>query len=404
MEITDPMLPNRGKPGSLVLTAAYYASLALLGLATAAEGPSLPTLAHHTASALSRAGLLFVVDSFGYLIGSLAGGRLYDRLPGHRLMAIMLALVLAAAAALPLAPALWLLLVLGFLLGLGKGAIDVGCNTLLQWVHGASVGPYMNGLHFSYGVGSFLAPLLLAQVLLRTHDVYWLFWIISILVAPMAVWLWFLPSPRTPSAVSSSSVAPMSVVPVLVMVVAFLLYVGAELGFSNWIYSYAVSLKLADTITAAYLTSAYWAAFTASRLLGVWISTRLRSRTILLLDFAGCLLSLGLIAMATGSAPALWAGTVGVGLFTASIFPTLLILAGERLRMTGTVTGLFLVGSGAGGMLLPWLIGAAFGAVGPQSMIAILFVDMVLGLAALLLFLRNSKSGLPEPAAVAILR
>src|SRR5512140_1580423 len=110
MEITDPMLPNRGKPGSLVLTAAYYASLALLGLATAAEGPSLPTLAHHTASALSRAGLLFVVDSFGYLIGSLAGGRLYDRLPGHRLMAAMLVLMGIVSIGIPFAPVLWWLL------------------------------------------------------------------------------------------------------------------------------------------------------------------------------------------------------------------------------------------------------------------------------------------------------
>ncbi len=375
---------------SRLLTAAYYASLVLLGLATAAEGPSLPTLAHHTSKALSRAGLLFVSDSLGYLIGSLAGGRLYDRVPGHRLMSVMLALMLVTVAALPLASSLWLLLVIGALLGLGKGAIDVGSNTLLQWVHGAAVGPFMNGLHFSYGVGSFVAPLLLAQVLLRTHDVYWLFWTVAILIVPLAIWLWFLPAPHAPAATASIPGTSLRWGQVLIMVVAFVLYVGAELGFSSWIYSYAVTLKLADTITAAYLTSAYWASFTVSRLLGVWISTRLRSRTILLLDFAGCLLSIALIAIARDSATMLWIGSIGLGLFTASIFPTLLILAGERLRMTGTVTGLFLVGSGAGGMLLPWLIGVAFGSVGPQAMTAILFVDMTLGLAALLLFLRSS--------------
>lgn len=392
------MLSDHPKGNSLVLTAAYYASLALLGLSTGAEGPSLPTLARHTSSDLSHAGMIFVADAFGYLVGSL-GGRLYDRVPGHRLIAIMLLLMLVSAAALPLAPALWLLLVLGFLLGLGKGAIDVGCNTLLQWVHGARVGPYMNGLHFSYGLGAFLAPLLLAQIMIRTQDIYWVFWTLSLLIAPLAIWLWRLPSPRTAAAATSSSAFPMPLAPVLVMAIAFVLYVGAELGFANWIYTYAFTLKLADTITAAYLTSAYWASFTISRLLGIWISTRLRSRTILLLDFAGCLLSLGLIAVASDSALVLWIGTIGLGLSTASIFPTLLILAGERLQMTGTVTGLFFLGAGIGGMLLPWLIGSAFGSIGPHSMIAILLVDTAVALLALAAFLRSSRT-VPEPVSL----
>src|SRR5512140_829768 len=132
-----------------VLTAAYYLALVMLGLATAAEGPSLPTLASHTSSPLDRIGLLFVADSFGYLIGSLAGGRLYDRLPGHRLMSAMLVVMAVAIIAIPVVPVLWWLLLLASVLGLGKGAVDVGSNTLLQWVHGARVGPYMNGLHFS---------------------------------------------------------------------------------------------------------------------------------------------------------------------------------------------------------------------------------------------------------------
>lgn len=375
----------------VVLTVAYYAALSILGLATAAEGPSLPTLAAHTSSPLDRISLVFVADSLGYLIGSLGGGRLYDRLPGHRLMATMFLLMLASALVFPLASILWLLLVLSFLLGLGKGAVDVGSNTLLQWVHGERVGPYMNGLHFSYGLGALLAPLLLAQIITLTHEIYWVFWIIAILMVPLIAWLWFLPAPRPPAAGDSRNPASVPFMPVLLMVLAFVLYVGAELGFSNWIYTYAVTLKLADTITAAYLTSAYWAFFTIGRLVGVWVSTRLPSRTILYADFLGCLLSLGLIAIAGDSALILWVGSIGLGLATASIFPTLIILAGERLQVTGTITGWFLVGSGAGSMLLPWLIGRAFTSTGPHTMISILLVDMALGLALVFLFTRGAR-------------
>ncbi|HEX8990762.1 MAG TPA: MFS transporter [Anaerolineales bacterium] len=377
----------------LALTAAYYASLAVLGLASAAVGPSLPTLASHTSSALDRIGLLFVADSLGYLLGSLGGGRLYDRLPGHRLMAGMLLLMGIAAVAIPLLSILWWLLLFGFLIGLGKGAVDVGCNTLLQWLHGERVGPYMNGLHFAYGLGSFVAPLLLARIISTTHEIYWVFWIIPILIIPLAAWFWLNPAPPTRGPASPRSSGSMPLVPLVLMVLAFVFYVGAELGFSNWIYTYALTLKLADTITAAYLTSAYWGVFTAGRLLGVWISTRLRSRTILFLDFAGCLVSLALIGLARDSAPMLWVGSIGLGLSTASVFPTLLILAGERMQVTGTITGLFLVGSGAGSMLLPWLIGRAFTSVSPHAMITILFVDLALGLLTVALFVFGPASG-----------
>ena len=165
----------------LMLTAAYYLSFIVLGLASAAEGPSLPTLEKHTSSSLERIGLIFVFGALGYLLGSLLGGRAYDRVPGHRLMAFAMLIMLSAAAVYPVASTLWLLLLAALIMGLGKGALDVGCNTLLQWVHGEEVGPFMNGLHFSFGVGSFLSPILLAQIISITHEIYWVFWTIALL-------------------------------------------------------------------------------------------------------------------------------------------------------------------------------------------------------------------------------
>ena len=393
MQITNQTLsPSKTKAISpLVLTAAYYAASILMGLATAIEGPSLPTLARHTSSPLDRISLIFVVESFGYLLGSLTGGRAYDRLPGHRVMTVMLAMILCAAVVFPLAPALWILLVAGLIMGLGKGSLDVGCNTLLQWEHGDRVGPFMNGLHFSFGVGSFLAPILLAQVLSLTHEIYWAFWIMAMLCVPLAVWLWVLPAPAASRHAANHDDAPVPFLPVALIVLAFFLYVGAEIGFGNWIYTYSITLRLADTITAAYLTSAFWGLFTLGRLLGVWISTRARSRMILFFDFAGSLLSLALIRLASGSVLMLWVGSIGLGLSTASVFPTMIMLAGEKLRVTGTVTGWFLVGAGAGGMLLPWLIGHAFTTWGPLSMTSIIFIDLVLNLAVLLFFIYGDR-------------
>ena len=226
-----------------MLTAAYYLSFIIMGLASAAEGPSLPTLAKHTSSPLEQISLIFVFGALGYMLGSLIGGRAYDHIPGHRLIAFSMLVILSAAVIFPIASTLWLLLLAALTMGLGKGALDVGCNTLLQWVHGEKVGPFMNGLHFSFGVGAFLSPILLAQIISITHEIYWVFWTIALLSLPLAVWFWFLPEPPARLTTDDQNHSPIPFLPVLLILLAFVLYVGAEVGFSSWIYTYAVTLK-----------------------------------------------------------------------------------------------------------------------------------------------------------------
>jgi FHS family Na+ dependent glucose MFS transporter 1 len=359
----------------------------MLGLLTAAEGPALPGLAKNTASTLDRISLIFVVGSFGYLLGSLLSGQAYDRLPGHRLIATTLLLISICTALIPFVHNLWLLLLVLFVLGVAKGGLDVGCNTLLLWLHGDKASPFMNGLHFFFGLGAFVAPLILARVLLVTGDIWWAFWIIALLSLPISIWLWVLPELPKHTAVNENSNAPFPTIPVALLVLAFLLYVGAEVGFGNWVYTYALTLGLGTEITSAYLTSAFWGAFTLGRLLGVWVSTRARAAAILFADLLGCTASLGVILLWPDSVTAFWAGTIGVGLFMASIFPTTLMLAGERLQVTGTMTGWFLAGASLGGMSLPWGIGQAFVGIGPGAMPVLVLVSVALNLLVILLFL-----------------
>jgi hypothetical protein len=61
------------------------------------------------------------------------------------------------------------------------------------------------------------------------------------------------------------------------------------------------------------------------------------------------------------------------------------------MRVTGTITGWFLVGAGLGGMSLPWLIGQAFVLIGPASMMFILVADLILETMILLVFIYGSR-------------
>ena len=382
----------------IVATIAYYLAFIILGLTTAAAGPSLLRLADHTASPLNIISYIFVFSSLGYLIGSFFGGRIYDRFSAHRFMSITLVVMAITCIFIPISHSLALLLFAMFLNGLAASILDVGCNTLLLWTHGDKAGPYLNGLHFFFGVGSLIAPLLFAQVLLATNDIQWLYWSFAIVSVPMAVWFWFLQEPKHAGRTEEASSAIFPGWPVLVMAVLFFLYVGIELGFGNWIYTYSLSLNLENEITAARLAAAFWGAFTFGRLLGVWVSTKMRSKAILTMDIIGCAISIVVIIIWKDSSTMLWLGTIGIGLSMASIFPTLIMLAGERMQITGTITGWFLVGAGAGSMLLPWLIGQVFVITGPEAMTTVLLVTLLSFILVFLLFLNMKIRPLPEPS------
>lgn len=374
-------------------TIGYFAVFAAVGLETASLGPTLPGLAAQTRTQLDAISFLFTAHALGYMFGSFLSGRLYDRVPGHPVMAAMLGLMAAMLALIPLIPALWLLTAAWLLLGVSGGALDVGGNTLLVWVHGRQVGPFMNALHFFFGAGSFLAPLIVARAISASGDITWAYWILAILVLPVTLWLLRLASPSSrlntgsgyspqhqpaeqPKAGRGAHRSGEQRIVVLVALL-LLLYVGAEASFGGWIYTYAVALDLSDAATAAYLTSAFWGALTLGRLLAIPLAARFRPHSILLADLAGCLISVGILLLWPGSTVATWLGSLGLGLAMASIFPTAIALAERQIPITGRVTGWFLVASSVGAMTLPWLIGQLFESAGPQITMVAIFLDLV---------------------------
>src|SRR5262245_18010108 len=107
---------------------------------------------------------------------------------GLVVMAAAMAPIPGMASVLPIATAL-------FVAGAGAGALRVGGNTLLAWIRGDAVGPYLNGLHFFFGVGALIAPFIVAQALARGIGMEWTYWSIAAFTALAAVLVVALPSP-----------------------------------------------------------------------------------------------------------------------------------------------------------------------------------------------------------------
>jgi FHS family Na+ dependent glucose MFS transporter 1 len=384
----------------LVHTGAYYLAMLALGFIMGIIGPTLPGLARQTGASLKQISFLFPAHSLGYLMGSFTGGRFYDRVRGHPVIAVALFVMAVVMFLIPVTSLLWLLVAILFLIGMAEGSLDVGANTLLVWVHGKKVRPFMNGLHFFFGLGAFLSPMVVARVLESRGGITWAYWFLSFVVFPMSVVLLLLKSPKIHRAdrVEETSVSGEGWM-ILLIAVFFFLHVGGELTYGGWVYSYAVARGLADETGAAYLTSAYWGALTVGRLVGIPVSMKLRPRYMLLFDLGGSIVAVALILLRPGSPPMLWAGSILLGFSLASIFATTINFGEANMHISGSVTSWFLVGGGMGGMFFPWLVGQLFESVGPVFLPVLLLGVFTLAL-LLILFslavLREQPRGEPE--------
>lgn len=382
---TSTSLPLKDK--RLLRALAYYAAYIALGLTLSAFGPTLDGLRTQTGSTVSQISIIFTANSLGFAIGALLGGRLYDRLPGQPLLAGTLLMIAAMLFATPLLPSLWLLVLVMFLLGLGMGVLDVGGNTLIIWLFGSDVGPYMNALHFCFGLGAFLSPLLVDVMVNTTGGIRWAYWVLGLIILPVALWMTGIPSPTShgeqekAQAITSSRNLGW-----LMFLLAGLMFfnVGGEISYGGLIYSYAQALDLGPDTMARVLNSVYWGAFAIGRLIAIPVATKLLPRTMLLIDLIGATISLGVVLLFPNWGPALWIGTFGFGFSIASFFATVLNFAERRMPITARVTSVILVGANLGSMVLPWLIGQFFDSVGPVVMMTSIEIATV---AALLLFI-----------------
>ena len=365
-------------------TIRYYLLFVSLGFGLGITGPALPSLAAQTGSTLGSIGSIFLVSSLGGILGTVVGGRIFDRVErGHLVLGLAQILAALALAATPLAGSLVVLLVIGFFSGLPGGMINTGANTLLMWTHGKGANPYINGLHFAFGLGAFLAPTVFAQVLNWGGTYQYAYWALASLALLVGVYLATSPgSPEHPDKHErgiQSKGELRAVLPVALVAMLFLFfYVGSELTFANWAYTYAITLNLADATRAAYVTSGFWLSFTIGRALSIPVAARFKPVHILTVAFLGGLTAISLSIFNSNSIQILWASAITVGFFMAPIWATGFNFAGQSIKLTATMSSIIILGDSFGAVVLPWVTGLAIERWGAQTMPQLVFGSLAI--------------------------
>ena len=371
-------------PHARRVTYRYFLVMLAVGMSGGLLGPALPHLAAMTDSTMGQISVLFTARALGNMLGSLLVGRLVDRFSGHRVLVAMLLLMAAGLAVVPISQGLAMLTGVIFLLGLAEVSANAGTNTLLLWAHGKDSPPWISALHFCFGLGNTLVPLVLVVAL--TDHVAWAFWAVA-LYALLLLWpLAQLESPRLPA--SSDDTAPMPSPDnwrLGLFLFMFGLYVGTEITFAGWVTAYA-TLRGMPGEDAAVLATLFWLALSVGRLLAIPLLRHFSPWWVL----RGCL-TLGLASSLALQWDAMPLAVVSLlfGLAASAIFPTLFGLSNQLMAMNGRTTGMIFLAAGSGAMAVPTLAGPLLEQAGTRSFPLLLMALM--GLLALSLFTLRAR-------------
>jgi FHS family Na+ dependent glucose MFS transporter 1 len=360
----------------------YFSLFVCIGLDMALTGPALPALAAQTGSTVAAMGTIFLVGACGVSIGTLLGGWLFDRFPGRPLIIAGQCIVAGLMFLTPHIPWFGLLMAMIVVKGIAGGAVHCGANTLLLWTTGDKAGPYVNALHFFFGLGAFLSPFLFGLLLDAGRlysDAYHILAAVDLLVA-LVIWRTLVaPAPKPKAANAEAKTGGgTSIVPLVLSAALFLFfYVSGEITFGGWVFTYTRTLDLADAARAAYLTSVFWLTFTVGRLISIPAAVRFKPEHIIPVALAGVAAFLGLLIAFPASSTVLWIAAAGAGFCMAPVWPTGFTMAGQSVALTARISGFILLGDSLGGMVLPGLTGWIMESTGAPAMPQFVLVSIV---------------------------
>uniref|UniRef100_A0A671NJV4 Sodium-dependent glucose transporter 1-like n=1 Tax=Sinocyclocheilus anshuiensis TaxID=1608454 RepID=A0A671NJV4_9TELE len=400
---------NTGACGRWLVSLALCASFLGLGMAISVLGPTFEDLAVNVNKNISTLSYIFVGRSSGYIGGSLLGGILFDCVNPHLLLGFSLLITAFGMSGTPFCKKAWLLTVLMSGVGVSMGVLDTGGNVLILNTWGEQAGPHLQALHFSFAAGAFASPIIAKLLFGHSSDnvstytsghasktfnailpashlksttldgphgcSMWAYIVIGavvLLVSLIFFFLYFCSSPNSNRAKTPSGKQLFSKhhnILVLLLSLFFFFYVGSEVAYGSFIFTYGKDYVKMNPVQAAGLNSLFWGTFAAGRGLAIFFAACLRPGTLILLSLVGTTVSALLLCLFSRNTPMLWACTAIYGVSMSTTFPSGISWVEQYTTVTGRSAAVFVVGAALGEMVLPALLGFLLGQVQNQPLL-----------------------------------
>lgn len=343
-----------------------------MGTLASAYGPLLEHLARRFSVSLAVAGGVLSVHFLGALVGVILSMRLLQQVSSRTFVFGAVGCLGLGCAGVALA-ASWPAFLGGVLvIGVGFGALDIGCNQLVAHSEGTRRTAVLNALNGAFAVGAVAGPILVTTAG-RAHLglLYGAAALVALALVPLVAGI----SGRLPF--MSRPAGERSFVLFAIFMVGFALYVGVETGIGGWMPSHLESIGL-QSLTAAAFTSGFWLALAFGRLLIALVPAHVPERFIVLGGISSAAIAL-LLALVPSAAPIAY---IAAGLAIAPIFPTGIVWLAKLRPGDARATAWLFPASMVGGAIIPGGIGAVIARFGIGLAPLVLSVVAVACLAA----------------------
>lgn len=186
----------------------------------------------------------------------------------------------------------------------------------------------------------------------------------------------------------------------LVLFLAFM-DITIELTTIQLLASYVIKGLGWSNSNGALVTSVYWGAHTTGRVIGIGLSIVLPARHLVVADTALNILGFTLMAFSHLGDVITWIASAIVGLGLATVFPGLILVAAEEVKVGSRLAAMFVVVTGLGSMAGPSLVSFLMELIYPRCFVYTLLASELL-FAAVLLFAKlyiwraSKKAQLPQ--------
>jgi fucose permease len=344
------------------------------GIISVLPGASLLLLAENTQVSLAIAGSSFTISAFGFIVGVLIAGLCSTRLNSKYILMGGMVCMAFAGTIIPLTHSFTIFLIAQLIKGIGFGLIDVSINTIVTLTFQDTLGETLNNVHSSYGLGALAGPLLLSLALQVTNEALWAYLVGSVIGLVVVYLLLSQVVPDIPARDvvqrKEPSYSHKNVIrqPLLwMMVLQIALYVGAELGFGNWIVTVISQSAAISIALAAPAATAFFLGLTLGRLLGGQILKRglLSENQLLYVSIIGGFTSGIAVAIFPTQLIVSFGASAFVGLFYGPLFPGIMAMASRQFSNSiGIVSSVMLVSTGSAAMIIPALMGILIPIIG----------------------------------------
>ncbi|GIY85277.1 sodium-dependent glucose transporter 1 [Caerostris darwini] len=284
--------------------------------------------------------------------------------------------------------------------GLSLGILDTGGNVCCLNLWGKDSGPFYQALHFTFGLGALIAPLIAAPFLgdyesetlefdLKNSStifnnttiqnrnssldtiseiphVTYAFTIIggfALFVTVLFLIVCIIaPIDNQGQTTDETQIRKRKLgfilLIVLLNVVLVFVETGTEVGYAQMLATYVVKgpLKLTST-TGSYMTSVFWGAFSVARFVSVFVAIKFSCLQMIIFDVIISLIgALILLFFGASEVWAVWLGTILLGVGIASFFPSAIGWVERYITVTNKIASSFAIGAAFGGMVIPYII------------------------------------------------